>query len=149
MSEPFEMTQLRVALAEKDKRIAELERDYDEITRILINTRKVAAEVAAKSKERLSSLQALMEDLDHRWPFCSKGTQPNCPRCAYEKWLKEGESPSNDMEHTVGILSRDRTDAYNNGLRTAIALITEATLYECDRAVLIAGLEGSMLKEEK
>jgi len=62
---------------------------------------------------------------------------------------EDDQITQNDMEHTVGILSRDRTDAYNNGLRTAIALVTEAALSEADRSVLIAGLEGSMLKEEK
>ena len=92
------------ALAERDKRIAELERDYDESTQVLINTRLTSAEVAAELKrenrnlhERLASLQALMEQSLHAC-YTRRADKPepnecwpNCPRCAYERWKEDGK----------------------------------------------------------
>jgi len=97
---------LRAALAEKDKRIAELEEwktsamkvipNYQELGRVM--ELQLGSSVSeqllpwiVKTKERLASLQALMEQVDHRWPsYCHYGLQSQCPRCLYEKWLKEG-----------------------------------------------------------
>jgi len=112
------------ALAERDKRISELEAQQkgycgcrcqecgrspaEDSTVALTRTNpkgelgkwicwscKDPLNIVTELRERLSSLQALMEQMPHQTIFfdwsklqitpCYK----DCPRCAYEKWLKE------------------------------------------------------------
>jgi len=81
---------LAAALAERDKRIAELEAEvkgWSDANKAQSPVHlRVVTELQA-TRQRLASLQALMERVWHDGN--EAGCFKNCPRCAYQKLLEE------------------------------------------------------------